>query len=326
MARRHRHEEHENHERWLVSYADFITLLFAFFVVMYAISSVNEGKYRVLSDSLENTFGESPPQTLEPIQVGELARMPEVDLADPHADRKESSEPPIIKLEGPGLKPVPIQDGDPGAVNEQRKQKNIDRIAEELTQALSPLIEAELIEVRKKDKWVEVEMKSHVLFEIGSARLSATAIPLLGRLAQVLSRFGNPIRVEGFTDDIPISTPVYPSNWELSAARAASVVNLFSTQSIYPERMAAIGYGEQRPIADNNTNEGRQKNRRVVIVVSAEETARQRQVADPVNNGHQAKENPAARRQNLPVAEGNARPMAQPLALPNDLGAGQAAR
>ena len=321
MARKHRHEEHENHERWLVSYADFITLLFAFFVVMYAISSVNEGKYRVLSESLEVAFSDSPLRTIEPIQVGELARVPEVNLADARATRDLPREEPLMRLEGPGLEPIPIQkmaEGQPepkkdlDSINQREERPDIHSIADELTEALGPLIDEELIEVRQKSRWVEVEMKSHILFESGSARLSPKATPLLTQLASVLSRFGNPIRVEGFTDNQPISTAVYPSNWELSAARAASVVHLFSTLSITPERMAAIGHGEQRAIADNSTPEGRQKNRRVVIVVSAEEEQPHRiYEAGPIEEG----ETPL---QEGPLATGGIREAAVQTAAPRD--------
>src|SRR5690606_7234999 len=118
--------------------------------------------------------------------------------------------------------------------------------------------------------WVEVEINTSILFPSGSARLSAEAIPILERLAEILRPFPNPIHVEGFTDNVPINTPAVPSHWELSAARAASVVHLCTKANIDPQRMAAIGFGEYRPVADNSTEEGRSKNRRVVIVVLAE--------------------------------------------------------
>jgi len=287
MARRHRHEEHDNHERWLVSYADFVTLLFAFFVVMYAISSVNEGKYRVLSESLDEAFSDSPLRTLEPIQVGELERAATIELAELQSSREATPEASEVKLKEVVPEPLPIQpaldevpvpepapEKDPDTHSLQAERQDAQTIADELTEALGPLIEADLIQIRKKDRWVEVEMKSHILFESGSALISEEAIPLLSRLAEVLARFDNPIQVEGFTDNQPIATAIYPSNWELSAARAASVVHLFANESIQPNRMTAIGHGEQRPIADNNTPEGRQKNRRVVVVVASKEEIR----------------------------------------------------
>lgn len=241
MRRRRRQPEHENTERWLISYADFITLLFAFFVVMYAISSVNEGKYRVLSDTMVSAFSNTP-RTLEPIQVGEEGIPGEPSLFDPGST------------------------GDPVG--------NLSRIADDFERVLSPLIEQDLISVHRDEHWIEIEINTSLLFGSGSAELETNAIPVLRRLADILRQYPNAIQVEGFTDNVPIATVVYPSNWELSAARAASVVHLFNRSGVDPERMVAVGYGEYRPIADNTTPEGRRKNRRVVLVVSADERER----------------------------------------------------
>lgn len=264
MARKPKHEERENHERWLISYADFITLLFAFFVVMYSISSINEGKYRVLSDALVAAFRNAP-QSLQPIQVGEFVRSPV------NANTSVIKNPNVVDL--PNF-PVLRTRYDPVRMltpeEAERAQQAMKRMTEEIEQAMAPLIDRELIRVRRSTGWVEVEINTSILFPSGSARLSAEAIPILERLAEILRPFPNPIHVEGFTDNVPINTPAFPSNWELSAARAASVVHLFTKANIDPQRMAAIGFGEYRPVADNSTEEGRSKNRRVVIVVLAE--------------------------------------------------------
>lgn len=142
-------------------------------------------------------------------------------------------------------------------------------IANQIEKAMTALIQKDLITVRRNALWVEVEIRNNVLFASGSAGLEPEAIPVLEKIAQILQQFPNAIQVEGFTDNVPISTVAFPSNWELSAARAASVVHLFTKLGIRPGRMAAIGYGEHRPGADNATPEGRQKNRRVVLVVLA---------------------------------------------------------
>ena len=241
MRRRRRHEEHENTERWLISYADFITLLFAFFVVMYALSSINEGKYRVLSDTLASAFS-NVPRTLEPIQVGEEGI---------------SGDPGLFDAGMPGS---PIG--------------NLGQIADDFEQVLRPLIDRELISITRDENWIEIEINTSLLFASGSAMLEEQAIPVLRRLADILQQYPNAIQVEGFTDNVPIATTVFPSNWELSAARAASVVHLFMRTGVDPERMVAVGYGEYRPIADNTTAEGRSKNRRVVLVVRADERER----------------------------------------------------
>lgn len=255
MARKKRHEEHENLERWLVSYADFITLLFAFFVVMYSISSVNEGKYRVLSDTMVAAFN-TPPKTIQPIQVGEQG---------------VSGPPSPVKSEHatPAMQPGVIQQ-----LAQTARSSDMGHIANDFEHALAPMIKAGLINVKHNDLWVEIEINTSILFDSGSASLENDALPVLKQLADVLKKYPNAIQVEGFTDNVPIDTSMFPSNWELSAHRAASVVHLFMDQGVQPDRMAAIGYGEYRPIADNATAEGRRKNRRVVVVILAGESAR----------------------------------------------------
>ncbi len=270
--RRRIHDEPETHDRWLVSYADFITLLFAFFVVMYAISSVNEGKMRVLSDSLVANFS-TRPKSLNPIQVGEPSRSSSRSIApaiQPPRHRATSDaallDPSEAKVPSARADGEPAAGGEAGEVREARIA-GVDAIADGVEQAVGSLIDDDLVYVRRKDRWVEVEFKTSLLFGSGDARLSAAAVPVLRELAVVLQGFSNPIQVEGFTDDVPISTATFPSNWELSAARAASVVHLFSRRGVKPQRMAAVGYGEYRPIADNDTAEGRNRNRRVVLVI-----------------------------------------------------------
>ena len=273
MGRRRRAEEHENHERWLVSYADFITLLFAFFVVMYSISSVNEGKYRVLSDSLIAAF-EGPAKSINPVQIGETVRVPisrgnapatsllEVDsvyrgVADGGAEAPEEASSPDEEGQGTGA-----------------RLADMEELGRAFEASLQPLIEEGLVDIRRRDEWLEVEIKTSILFASGSARLFGEAVPVLRELADILGQFPNPIQVEGFTDDVPINTVAYPSNWELSAARAASVVHLFTRSGVLPQRLVAIGYGEYRPVADNATVDGRAKNRRVVIVIPADRQTR----------------------------------------------------
>ncbi len=272
MARKKPHEEHENHERWLVSYADFITLLFAFFVVMYAISSVNEGKYRVLSDALVAAFRSSP-KSLQPIQIGSLSKAPITSES-----QEDMRKPAMVRL--PKMF-ISQDDSLEGEIHDPLMEEkyldgddlvNIGKIADAVQEALQELVEEGLIRINRDALWIEVEIRDSVLFPSGSARLQDEAIPILRELARILQQFPNPLRIEGHTDNIPIHTVVYPSNWELSAARAASVIRLFEQAGIDPTRMVAQGYGEFRPVADNDTPEGRAQNRRVTIVVLANET------------------------------------------------------
>ena len=238
--RRRRQEEHENHERWLVSYADFITLLFAFFVVMYSISSVNEGKYKVLSDTLVGAFNQTQ-RTIDPIQVGDNTPRG-LDTAERAADTGKSGE---------GVGGEALED-----------------IATAMRAAFGDLIQAGDLEVRGNELWIEIELNSGLLFPSGDALPLDAAFPLIERIAKILAPYENPIHVEGFTDNIPMRSRAYPTNWELSAARAASVVRMLDNGGVDPGRLAAVGYGQYRPVADNTTAAGRRANRRVVLLVS----------------------------------------------------------
>ena len=266
MARQRIAEEPVNHERWLVSYADFITLLFAFFVVMYSISQVNDGKYKVLSQTLTDAFSNpeliNPERRLDPFQIGEIAKsnprnFVELDASAIVERDSENTGEGASEGEGTG------NTENDGALPTEFEQIN-SRIDEEF----SDLIKQKMITVRGNEEWLEVELKSSLLFSTGDATLNNNALELLGSIADVLRDQSNPIRVEGFTDNVPINTRQFPSNWELSTARAAAVVQLFVEEQIAPARLAAIGYGEYQPVADNDTAEGRSANRRVVLMIS----------------------------------------------------------
>jgi chemotaxis protein MotB len=243
MARRRRIEEPENHERWLVSYADFITLLFAFFVVMYSISSVNEGKYKVLSQALVGVFND-PDRSVRPIPIGEerpLTTRP----AQPLVTDSEQTQAAIGEAVDP-----------------------LQTIANDVRQAFGDLIASDQLTVRGNELWIEIELKSSLLFGSGDAMPSDMAFSIVDKVATILKPFDNPVHVEGFTDNLPISTAQYPTNWELSTARAASIVRMMAMEGIDPRRMAAVGYGEFQPVASNATADGRGRNRRVVLVIS----------------------------------------------------------
>ncbi len=269
MRRRKKLEDHTNHERWLVSYADFITLLFAFFVVMYAVSSVNEGKYRVLSNTLTNAFSE-PTRSTDPIQVGEIKR----SVGNLTGNALSQSLIDIDAHTGP--EPTETLPDEDEGFKEQRErmaamaeQKRLGFIASNLESVMQDLVDQGEVSIEQFGTRVEMNIKSRVLFASGSARLSPGAVRILRDVSKVLKPVPNPLSVEGYTDNVPIKTASFPSNWELSAARAASVVHLFTRLGIAPRRLAAVGYGEYRPVADNDSAEGRRKNRRVVLVVHA---------------------------------------------------------
>ncbi len=243
--------ESDNTDRWMVSYADFVTLLFAFFVVMYAMSSVNEGKYRVLTDTMTEAFKVAP-KSPDPIQIGK-------------ENKVVSSSKPSIEV----IKPIKIL-----SKSQRTYEREMKQIAETVSKSVQPLIEQGLIKVTQNKLWVEIEMNSKILFSSADSELEEEAFPALRALAGVLKKLPNSIDVEGHTDNLPINNELFPSNWELSAARAASVVHLFTRYGVNPRRLSSIGYAEFRPVASNSTAEGRVRNRRVKVVILADKNAR----------------------------------------------------
>ncbi len=274
MARRKSHEEHANHEAWAIPYADLMTLLLAFFVVMYAISSINEGKYRVMADALTTAFGGAP-RTITQVQVGNKQVQggghdsPAVIRAPSMTGGAMSDPTRLPSMASQMTQPVSLRDRE----HLQRAERQLGQIAEKLSQALAPLVSQGVITVRRTELWIEVEINSDILFPTGSATLEGSARQSLGTLADVLRDVPNGVRVEGHTDNIPIATAQYPSNWELSAARAASVVHLFADHGVQPQRLAMMGYGEFRPRESNALAEGRNRNRRVMVIILADSAA-----------------------------------------------------
>jgi chemotaxis protein MotB len=229
MPKRRKQEEHENHERWLVSYADFITLLFAFFVVMYSISTVNEGKFRVVSQSIIQALN------------------------------------PLINMSATNLRFEPESSGGPTSA----RAISIDmQLYKRLTDALHDTDPAGRIKMAQGERGVTVSITDTMLFQPGQAVVLSEARETLGRVAAVLKQFPHQIRIEGHTDNVPIHTKEFPTNWELSAARALNLTRFLAEEGyLPPERLAASGYGEFHPVASNDMPEGRAQNRRVELVI-----------------------------------------------------------
>jgi chemotaxis protein MotB len=268
MARKKKHEEHVNHEAWAIPYGDLVTLLFALFTVMYAMSSVNEGKFRVLSDSMIAAFNGAP-KSLQPLNIGDkqpgkggdkqLVGITPTALIKIKSDK--SSADGSLTPRNPSKSEDPSSPNLPGALIRMQRQ---------VQHAMQALIDAKLVTVRRENMWLEIEINADILFPSGAGEFAPAAEPVLDKLAEVLKPFPNPIRVEGHTDDRPIKTAAFPSNWELSAARAASVVHQFMSQGIDPLRLEIVGFGQFHPRQPNDTSEGRNANRRVVILVLEE--------------------------------------------------------
>ena len=251
MRRRRKYldqRQSDNHERWLVSYADFITLLFAFFVVMYALSSVSEGKYRVLSDALVTAFGSKAIERVAPAAQPQVLPLPL---------------PPRRIVRPPG-----VQDRQRGVQDRQREQMR--GMAQSILKVLDALVRDGQVKVTQSSRGISVEINASLLFASGQAKLRADSDRVLQRVAQVLATGDQGIEVEGYSDDTPISTAQFPSNWELSAARASSVVRLFIDSGVAAARLSVVGYGPNRPVASNDTAAGRARNRRVTVMILAE--------------------------------------------------------
>jgi chemotaxis protein MotB len=233
MARK-KHEEHENHERWLVSYADFITLLFAFFVVMYSVSAVNEGKFRTVSESIK--------AALHPIASREASAL---------AFNVGQNRPALVAPNIPGTKEVAI------------------RRLREFVKSMQAMSQFALIHMLERlDGSVVITIPDQVLFNSGEASIKPEALPFLQGLAQAMLELGRQVRVEGHTDNVPIHTVQFPSNWELSATRAVIVVRvLHELYGVPATHLAALGYAESRPLTANLTPEQRAQNRRVEVII-----------------------------------------------------------
>ncbi len=234
-----KHEEHENHERWLVSYADFITLLFAFFVVMYAVSSVNEGKYKVLSNSLSSSFSNTKP-------VGKLTIM---DL--------------------------PVSKSRQIVVQERQNSKSNARAYLKVANAITTAKVPKGVKISSTDRGLNIRISDDALFDSGSANLNPQITEFLDLIAGLVRDLPNLITVEGHTDNQPIRTAEFPSNWDLSTGRANTLVRYFTEyHQLRSDRFSSTGFAGTRPIASNSSAEGQASNRRVELVVLRDTTPR----------------------------------------------------
>ena len=256
MARKKKHPEHVNHERWLVSYADFITLLFAFFVVMFAASNSDQKKAGQVSKAVQGAFHDLAIFT----PTGKL-----VPLYDDGGVPSEAKK--IIGNQHSGFADTQVVvaggKAEAGRVGEALKE-----VKGELQQVLREELKGGTVRITEDGRGLTVSLAEAGFFDPGSAVMKPKAIEILDRIAEKVRILPANIRVEGHTDNTPIHTAQFPSNWELSTARSNHVLQyLLANAQIQPMRMSAAGYGEYRPIGDNSTPEGRAANRRVDLVI-----------------------------------------------------------
>lgn len=292
-------EKPPNHERWIISYADFTTLLLATFVVMYAVSTINSSKFQQMAESFSTAFigrtthvqdtGFAAAQRApfsampNPVHLPIITREVQVKNQPPAMRQQQVTGEPNQTQTGPetplGFSPDLTQQGqdqpieDPNAPGAKLRQKveqriqGLDAAYAQLAKALAPLVGAGQVHISLQSLGVVIDINEQVLFNSGKADLVPAAIPIIDQIAKILADLHYQIQVNGFTDNVPIHNPQFDSNWDLSATRAISVVKRFVAAGIDPTLLVGAGFGEYHPVATNDTVEGRQNNRRVSIVV-----------------------------------------------------------
>ena len=238
---------HENHERWLVSYADFITLLFAFFVVMYASSQADKGRAKAVSEAVEKALEDGKLPTIAAILGGTV---------DDKGKGNDAMKGPATKTKEPDKKPP------------EKKLDDLMPPLKVLTLDLKNEIDKGKLQISLEPRGLVISLKEAAFFDSGDDAIRTSSYPIIAKLAAVICKLNNPLRLEGHTDSVPINTARFHSNWELSAARSIAMLELLSTKfSVDRQRMAIVGYADTTPVDTNDTEEGRARNRRVDIVL-----------------------------------------------------------
>jgi chemotaxis protein MotB len=246
MARKHKHPEHVNHERWLISYADFITLLFATFTALYALSKSDQSKAKAVAEGLREAFGVSGAQMVN-MEALDINGIPSDKSRLPKGDGNENAPPASTKEAG---------------------RQEFEEIKKQVEEFLVTKGMLNKVSVDQTERGLVVSMKDGGLFESGNADLKPEAYRILEELATKITSYRNPVRIEGHTDNVPISSRTYPTNWELSSARATNVVRVLTEKFKVPAgKISASGYGDSRPKTSNDSPAGRARNRRVDIVI-----------------------------------------------------------
>lgn len=248
-------EPHPNHERWLVSYADFITLMFAFFVVMYASSQADKDKARQLSQAVDNAFKKGK----MPYKIEEML----------HGKVKSGS---LIPGQPPGS---------------AQKMEKLETSLDELRNALRGDIESGRLELRMEKRGLVISLRQAAFFPTGDATVAPSGYGALAKVASTLARIPNPVRLEGHTDAVPIHNERFSSNWHLSSARSIAMLDVLTMRFGLPaSRLAAVGYADTVAVDTNETSEGRARNRRVDIAVLNENSYTREPTAETGATGH----------------------------------------
>jgi len=247
MARKKKHAPHENHERWLVSYADFITLMFAFFVVMFASSQTDKGKAQQVSESVRNA-----------IDQGKLTAAVAAILGGTVEDRGRGS----AQMKGPGGVQKAKTGNEDGVVNELVPALDF------LTKELDTEIREGKMQVSMEPRGLVVTFRQAAFFASGEDVIKPETLGTIEKVARTVEKLTNPVRMEGHTDSVPIHNSRFRSNWELSAARSIAMLEVFAGRFAVPRKKLSIAaYADNAPVDSNESEEGRARNRRVDIVI-----------------------------------------------------------
>lgn len=269
MSKKEEHEEHVNHERWLVSYADMVTLLMVVFIILFAMATVDSRKFSALAAGLKGEQPHAVPSVVEGstsvIEGGEIQKL-DTEYDSPSAEMELPTLPTAYNVEAAKKALAQQQKQTQDAVEER---KNLEQVKEEIQASLKAKGLSDQVKYTMDKRGLVVTVVTDkILFASGSATLQGKGDDILSAIGEPLSRVPNDISIEGYTDNSPINTGQFPTNWELSTARATSVLRfLVDHAGVTPTRIGATGYGEFRPVAPNDSASHKAQNRRVEVVV-----------------------------------------------------------
>lgn len=270
MRRRRLHhqlEKREDTHRWLVSYADYMTLMFAFFVVLYAMAVVNKGQYPVFLEKLNQAVEHLTAQSQQ-IVSKDILQFPKRELIDQNNTQAIAGQGPVQSNQSHDEARVVANDNDVDEVAKTHDGEALDDVYKQLQSVINASGQNNAIKIERQQDWLTISLDNQLFFASGSATLLDSAKQVLATISQVLTQNQNYLRVRGYTDDQKLDSELYRSNWELSVIRATNVLHQLVALGVAPQRLAVEGFGQYSPVVANTTAQNRRENRRVVIAIS----------------------------------------------------------
>jgi chemotaxis protein MotB len=275
MSRRHKKGHgggHENHERWLITYSDLITLLMIFFVIMYAMSKIDQSRFTALSISLQKALKPSNEVQMENMGTsGIVTRSPTSNQKTPKAQNNKDDK---TTAQSENTQKEQEKQAQQQQEAQQKEQQKLDDLMKKVQKYVQDNKLSGLVNVIETAQGVQITLNDAALFDSGSADLKPTAMRILGGLAPFMELVPNKIAIEGHTDNRPITSGKFPSNWELSSQRAINVLHFLESSAVSHDRMHAVGYADTVPLTTNDTDAHRASNRRVNLIILREYKAK----------------------------------------------------